>query len=42
VEMQRCAGSQFDVRCVRAFVAILQREAEPARVPPQAPAAAAG
>jgi HD-GYP domain-containing protein (c-di-GMP phosphodiesterase class II) len=41
-EMRHCAGSQFDTRCVEAFIAILQGEAEPAAVPPRAPAAATG
>ena len=40
--MRRCAGSQFDPRCVEAFVAILQREVEPARFESATPMAAAG
>ena len=41
-EMRQCAGSQFDHSCVEAFVAILRREVEPARVETRAPMAAAG
>jgi len=33
VEMRRCAGSQFDLRCVEAFIVILEREVEPAQFP---------
>ncbi len=31
VEMRECAGSQFDVRCVEAFISILERDSEPAQ-----------
>ena len=41
-EMRDCSGSQFDPRCVEAFVTILRREVEPARPDAPAPMAAAG
>jgi response regulator RpfG family c-di-GMP phosphodiesterase len=41
-EMRRCAGTQFDSRCVSAFVAILLREVEPVRPAPSNPMAATG
>jgi len=41
-EMRRCAGSQFDLTCVEAFVAILQREVEPAQSESLNPLAATG
>ncbi len=41
-EMRRCAGSQFDLRCVEAFIAILQREVEPAQFESRIPLAATG
>jgi HD-GYP domain-containing protein (c-di-GMP phosphodiesterase class II) len=41
-EMRRCAGTQFDRRCVDAFIAILQRDAEPPVTAPPQNLAAAG
>ncbi len=41
-EMRRCAGTQFDARCVGAFVTILQREIEPAPAFPRTAGGAAG
>jgi putative nucleotidyltransferase with HDIG domain len=41
-EMRRCSGTQFDIRCVDAFVTILQREVEPSRPAAPAPMAATG
>jgi len=41
-EMRQCAGSQFDLRCVEAFIAILQRELEPTQFQSPTPMAATG
>jgi cyclic di-GMP phosphodiesterase len=42
VEMRRCAGTQFDARCVAAFVGLLERESSPSSSEPPAPLAATG
>jgi HD-GYP domain-containing protein (c-di-GMP phosphodiesterase class II) len=39
IEMRRCSGMQFDLRCVEAFISILQREERPET--PYAPRVAA-
>ncbi len=41
-EMRRCSRTQFDPRCVEAFITILQRELEPAEIPSVPRRAAAG
>jgi len=41
-EMRRCSGTQFDSRCVDAFIAILQRETDPPQPATSRPIAATG